>query len=558
MRFKLIFLAFLVAIVVFPAMPKETAAYPGGLLNGKPGLMGGREYMQLTDNDETTRHGWYSNSMIWTLENNADITSIRGYGSTNSGAISANFYDGADRLVGSSVGFASGNNTKTVDFKSVKKVELRVNYNSGSSAYISEFDIFGSYQLAQPRELKATAGIKSIDVSWVPAEGATGYVIYLNGVASKSVGAGVSETTITGLNADSTYSVRVSAKHGEIESAMTEAVTAKPMNDLIVPVLRTEKLTWNEVVVGWTLGNTVDAQFVDVYLNGSYRGRSQSSTTRIDALPETTYTFRVAMVDKYGRSVSSGDYTVTTPAKPIDTEPPGKPENFKGQQSGDRKSIGLGWTKGGEEDLAGYNIYVKIDGNYTKINSSLVTRNSLTYDKDIEIGKTYEFRLEASDTTGNISEPVYTTVEVTPIPITESDQQETNDFLLVTWTETPEAVGYKIYFNGSLVGTVGADVFEFKVTREMGYRPGAIKNSAEVKAIFADGSEGGSNNPGGNNLADVPFVIGGMIDVAIGWLGIFSNWIIIGLSIIFAVIVIQVLFYVMKNKHHKRTVVKRR
>ena len=82
----------------------------------------------------------------------------------------------------------------------------------------------------------------------------------------------------------------------------------------------------------------------------------------------------------------------------------------------------------------------------------------------------------------------------TPIPPTESGQENTPDYILVTWKETPKAVGYLIYLNGKQVGSAGADERSFKITKAMGYKPDSLANVTMVKAEFADGSIGEGNN----------------------------------------------------------------
>lgn len=282
-----------------------------------------------------------------------------------------------------------------------------------------------------------------------------------------------------------------------------------------------------------------------IYKDGTLLDSGTVSNYKVSGLePGETYTFEVTSVDANddefpGQSIR---YTVPVP----DTTPPAAPI-LKGVP-GDF-NVNLEWTKGTESDLQEYRLYQ--DGVWVGTYGKNTVKT--TIDKLIA-GKKYVFYITAVDESGNESarsNQVELIPKDKPPPVTDSDQQETNDYLLVTWTETEGAVGYNIYFNGSLVGSVGPKTFEFKVTKAMGYRPGALNNTAEVRAVFADGSEGGGK-PGGGNISDVPFVIGGMIENGMAWIGLFKNWIIVGLSIIFAVIIIDFLFYVMKRKRLKQ------
>ncbi|MET7514777.1 glycoside hydrolase family 18 protein [Streptomyces sp. NPDC005480] len=79
---------------------------------------------------------------------------------------------------------------------------------------------------AVPARLAAgTATSSSVDLSWNPVSGATGYNVYRDG--SKVASVSGASATATGLAADTSYSFQVSATNSAGESAKSTAVTAK-------------------------------------------------------------------------------------------------------------------------------------------------------------------------------------------------------------------------------------------------------------------------------------------------------------------------------------------
>ncbi|MFF1565325.1 chitinase [Streptomyces sp. NPDC058293] len=79
---------------------------------------------------------------------------------------------------------------------------------------------------AVPAGLAAgTATSSSVDLSWNPVSGATGYNVYRDGAKVASVGG--ASATVTGLAAATSYSFQVSATNSAGESAKSAAVTAR-------------------------------------------------------------------------------------------------------------------------------------------------------------------------------------------------------------------------------------------------------------------------------------------------------------------------------------------
>lgn len=224
-----------------------------------------------------------------------------------------------------------------------------------------------------------------------------------------------------------------------------------------------------------------------------------------------------------------------------DTIPPAVPD-LSGAMNG--KYAVLRWDKSEEADIEGFNVYrdaVKIAQLPNVQTYSAVQK---VYDEK------HTYTVSAFDTFGNVSKPSNAVVLALDRPVTENTQEAMGDYLLLKWQKTEGATGYRIYLNGRLIGSVGPAVFEYKITRAMGYIPGAISNRAEARAILSDGSEGGANNPvapviklgAGYSVLDA-------VKAGLELVKLLNGWVLIVLSIILANMIIA--FIYMINKKYK-------
>ncbi|CAM4522440.1 hypothetical protein PbDSM24746_62640 [Paenibacillus macerans] len=305
----------------------------------------------------------------------------------------------------------------------------------------------------------------------------------------------------------------------------------------------------------WTPVPAKNLKHYLVTINGSSQTTSNTTVLFEKLDRNKSYTVTVRAVDIFDKAYDEiqGTYEFPPPT------PPARPGGLKAEVSSDRTSIDLRWAKSTDGDFAGYDLYVTdvtAGIKERKLNSALMQGTTYTF-RNAQAEHTYRFKLVAVNVYDQTSEPAEATITVTK-KVTDSDQEETNEYLLVTWTETEGAVGYKIYLNSRLIAEVGPEVREFKITKAMGYIPGALVNKAEVKAIFADGSEGGSNpgNGGGSGggtpgkYLDFIGVIP-MIETSIGFLWIYRLWIILIFAIIFSPVlyglVIRLIAYAQKK-----------
>ena len=125
-----------------------------------------------------------------------------------------------------------------------------------------------------------------------------------------------------------------------------------------------------------------------------------------------TYYYKMRAVDKKGY-VSNDSAVVSDYPRAVDTTPPQPPTGLKAYAQTET-SLKITWSANTEPDIAGYNIYR--DG--VKLNTALIPHSASPYfvDTNITMFTTYYYRVEAVDTSGNISdlsEPL--AVHVVPI-----------------------------------------------------------------------------------------------------------------------------------------------
>lgn len=491
MKKRIILLGFSLFFVFF--IVDKVHAQPGGLLQGKPFVYKGSPNYVVTDGDPNT-YVMVSAFESFSYESAIamDIDSYYfDWGPGNATRAEVQFYDSAGKLL--YVGPVNSRFQQKVfldnPIKNVTKIKL---YNATYENY-REFDVWGSLDLERPVSVVVTPGVKKISVNFGAPVGATGYYVYLNGVKfDHFVG---TSYVIKNLEPYKPYTVQLSAEYNGIESKLTDAKTVYPYADPVIPIIQADA-DWNKITVTWNK-EEANATKYSVFLNGKRITETESMPYVINSLsPETSYELQIKYTDKNNRDLESEVVTVKTKVKPKDTVPPDRPRLLSAALSTDYTSIALSWVANTEDDLAGYNLYVSDNGGDSKkLNSSLLSATKYSF-LDVVMDHVYEFRLEAVDLSGNVSEPISTSIKAAR-PVTESDQENKDDYILVTWKPTSGAVGYLIYLNGKQVGTAGPDDTSFKITKAMGYNPSALSNATLVKAKFADGStgEGSNTNP---------------------------------------------------------------
>jgi chitodextrinase len=217
--------------------------------------------------------------------------------------------------------------------------------------------------------------------------------------------------------------------------------------------------------VSWTAStDNVRVTGYHVYRNGSLVGTATAASYQDTGLtPNTTYTYTVSAFDGAGNeSAQSPAVNATTQA--ADAIPPSAPSGLTATPVS-ASEIDLSWLAATDNvGVTGYNVYR---------NGSLVgtTTSSVTYqDRGLNAGTTYSYVITALDAAGNQSAQstgVNATTQApdtTPpsVPTGLSVTGTTSATVSLSWaasTDNVDVTGYRVYRNGSLVGSAGTTSF---------------------------------------------------------------------------------------------------
>lgn len=260
----------------------------------------------------------------------------------------------------------------------------------------------------------------SITLSWTADDnpGFRGYYIYRNGVHFVTVTYQMQYTDISiSPNMKYIYSIESYDEFGNV-SRRSAAVEVYTGVDETSPVI--DNISLNKNVISSELGITVtahDNMSVDsVMLQYSYDGSSwidiEKLSTIRGAVRETiSYTLNCADFDEGTVSIraiafdKSGNISIPSTVKQalIDHTAPAKPSNIR--INGDVGCLEIIWDAAEESDWSHYTVYRRVKGttDFTVVQDYHKYLNY--FDRNIELGTTYEYRVVSVDLAGNCSEP---------------------------------------------------------------------------------------------------------------------------------------------------------
>lgn len=192
------------------------------------------------------------------------------------------------------------------------------------------------------------------------------------------------------------------------ESDWSEPVSAKlpdvtpppsPILTEAVPGEHNVKLTWKarrpDDVNGMFVERTEDPK--EDWERITDEPVSGNEFTDEDLEGGTELTYRILAVDEAG---NVSDPSRTAPATPVDVTPPPSPDNVKTRS--EQQGVVLTWDEIKKQDLAGYFVYRKEEGEWTQL--SPLIGNTRFVDTDVTRDDTNQYAVEALDQSGNRSE----------------------------------------------------------------------------------------------------------------------------------------------------------
>lgn len=293
-----------------------------------------------------------------------------------------------------------------------------------------------------------------------------------------------------------------------------------------------------QILLDWA--DVSDAASYKVYRDGTQvaSGVVASTWTDTGVADGVTYSYEVTAVDAAGNESPRSTAATAETAEVADEIPPATPTGVT-TTPGDGQ-IHVTWDAN-TDDATGYNVYVNgVKGNTTPITTPSATLTGLNN------GQTYQVQISAVDAAGNES-PRSAPVAATPfgalVPPTNLRAIPKNAEVELKWDAVPGATGYRIYRDGTLIGST---------TTETRYVDTTVTNdNMYVYRVTATGDEGVESGPSdpksarpGNIIViepDAPLFGGLMGVLETGWsfLKKFGGYVAIVLAILFAPTIIS-------------------
>lgn len=316
----------------------------------------------------------------------------------------------------------------------------------------------------------AARSATTIDLTWTASTddvGVVGYHVFRGGAQVGDVT--TNAFSDSGLSPNTGYSYTVSAYDAiPNESAQSSALVASTLADTLPPSTPTNVhqtgQTTSSITIAWNASpDNVATTGYEIYRNGSLV-RSQAGTTYTDTglAVYTGYTYNVLAYDA-AHNASNLSPTLFTSTAP-DVTAPSVPDNLH-KTGSTISSITLAWDASTDDvGVAGYKVYR--DG--VLVGSPGGTTFT---DTGLSVSSSYTYTIKAADAAGNVSAASApystssssdTTAPSTPTNLRTTSVLDTS--IGLAWNASTDDVavtGYKVYRNGTLIGTTAAGTTSF-------------------------------------------------------------------------------------------------
>lgn len=311
----------------------------------------------------------------------------------------------------------------------------------------------------------AAASTSRIDLTWSASTdnaGVAGYRVYRNG-SEVGTASGTSYSD-TGLTEATSYSYTVAAYDAEGNLSSPCAAVAVYTADATAPSvpsnLQGTAVSTSQINLTWTASSdNLGVAGYRVYRNGSLVASPASTSYSDTGLSEaTSYSYRVEAYDAAGNASSQcGAVSVST----LDATAPSVPSNLQGAAAS-TSQINLTWTASTDNvGVTGYKVF----RNGSQVGMTASTSFS---DTGLSEATEYSYRVLAYDAGGNESAQcgavAISTLDATApsVPTNLQGSGASASQVNLTWTASTDNVGvtgYRVYRNGSQVGTTASTSF---------------------------------------------------------------------------------------------------
>jgi chitodextrinase len=331
-----------------------------------------------------------------------------------------------------------------------------------------------------PTSLAATQATQTqANLTWTASTdnvGVTGYNVYRSTTSGFTPGTGnkigtstTNSYSDTGVNIGTYYYIVTAYDAaGNVSSNSNQATLVD--KDVTAPSVPTSPkataASVSQINVSWTAStDNVGVTGYNILRNGTKVGTSTSTSYSDTGLtPNTSYTYTVSAYDAAGNTSAVSTSASATTLK--DTTPPSAPTGLAATQASQTQAS-LTWTASTDNvGVTGYNVYRSTTSGFTPgTGNKIGTSTTASYsDTGLSIG-TYYYIVTAYDAAGNVSgnsnQATLVDKDITPpsVPTNLSATAASTSQINLSWTASTDNVGvtgYKVYRNGTQVGTATA------------------------------------------------------------------------------------------------------
>ena len=319
--------------------------------------------------------------------------------------------------------------------------QIRSNNEDGSSTYSPPKTITTfSPAFGTPINIRASAAISSVTISWDKVPGAIGYDVLIDNWMFDSV----TETTMTrtGMIANTVYNYQVRARSESVTSAYSAKQTIKTMEltePLEVPANIWATSTADSITINWDA--VKHANRYKVLFRNAYYEPSETTITFTGLEPDTSYSYKIRTMN--GETVS--EFSEEMYVRTLPLLPPETPSNIRSTAT--VNSAAVSWDAVSE--AASYDLL--FDGVIYRVTENTKIIEGLTP------GRSYSYQVRSNNAGGSstYSEPEAVNIppEAFGIPGNIRAGATTNS-VTVSWDEVPGAVGYDVLINNIFFDSV--------------------------------------------------------------------------------------------------------